>query len=52
MASADVTTVRVIARDTPSAVGTASKPSNTAISDTATPKTALLMIHLKHRHGN
>ncbi|MNC92675.1 hypothetical protein D3C83_91420 [compost metagenome] len=43
MASDEVTTVRVVAPDTPSAVGGASYPSNTAISVTATPNTTLLM---------
>src|SRR5262249_24844832 len=41
------TTVRVVALDTPSAVGLASKPSNAAIKLTATPKTTLLMIPLR-----
>src|SRR5262249_27350838 len=46
MASEEMTTVRVVALATPSAVGFASKPSNTAISDTAAPNTKLLMMPL------
>src|SRR5262249_16279278 len=47
MASDEVTTVRVVAPDTPSAVGGASYPSNTAIQVTATPNTRLLITPLR-----
>ena len=46
MASAELTTVRVVAPDTPSAVGGASKPSNVAITVTAMPNTKLLITPL------
>src|SRR5665811_1192264 len=43
IASDEVTTVRVVAPETPSAVGGASKPSNSAITVTTVPNTMLLM---------
>jgi len=43
MASEEVTTVRVVAPATPSAVGGASYPSNNAMAVIATPNTTLLI---------
>jgi len=47
MVSAELTTVRVVAPETPSAVGGASKPSKVAITHTAIPNTMLLITPFK-----